>query len=448
MQVNAAYRPAYRAAPTRPEVKPRRHAETSTLEKEAILLQRTRICRGTLQRLLPSVEQTVERRLANQRASVPQERLAKLQLQLSEQMMFTLQEELWPVKAELERTRALRGYAVPPPPPPVQLPRRPLRPAVLAHLCRPKAALAFEPGLDLHGYDFSYLDFLEASLSNACLDDCNATGANLVGVALERASLRRALLLYAVMTRALLDSACLAGADLSHAVLRGSRLPYADLSGAILRRANLSGADLRGATLDDAVPSFTTVDGCDLRGASLRGVVLAGLLGLRTCHLDNLREANLTALDMADLNLVGVDVTGALLDRPMNLRKASLDNLRGAILNGCDFSGVELGHVDLSRANLTGAHFRGARLTTPIPAKGAVVSSFPLGGGHEAFIGAGAVVWYSGFVIPVTEVHPTNQAYAYHADPKTAWGMANKVGCFLKSQCRVLVPAPAPKPQE
>ena len=48
-----------------------------------------------------------------------------------------------------------------------------------------------------------------------------------------------------------------------------------------------------------------------------------------------------------------------------------------------------------------------------------------MGGDHEALIGAGAVVWYSGFIIPVTETHPANQAYAYHEDPKTAWGMAN-----------------------
>ena len=73
MHVQAAYRPAHRQAPKRPVVPPKAY-EPTIFERERVLATRVRITDRTLERLLPSTEQVISRRVANYRAAVPQEK--------------------------------------------------------------------------------------------------------------------------------------------------------------------------------------------------------------------------------------------------------------------------------------------------------------------------------------------------------------------------------------
>jgi hypothetical protein len=95
----------------------------------------------------------------------------------------------------------------------------------------------------------------------------NLRGADLRGVALDRASL-----CWADLRGADLDRANLCGADLRKADLSGAYLREADLTGATLFDMDLGGVDLRGAYLSGADLNKTDLSGAYLREADLSGV--------------------------------------------------------------------------------------------------------------------------------------------------------------------------------
>ena len=443
MHVQAAYRPAHRQAPKRPVVPPKAY-EPTIFERERVLATRVRITDRTLERLLPSTEQVISRRVANYRAAVPQETLSKLMLTRAEYMTNSLQGELRAAKEEIDRTR----FFLRPAAPGDGVPRRgpshkgvhPTKVELQRLLEKPNTMLSFVPGIDLRGFDLAYQDFRGAALAGGMLDAANLKGSHMAEMTLTRASLRSCNLQCVSFERSDLVSANLSGSNLSHANLKDANLTSANLSRAVLMRSDFSGASLSGAKLDGAVASLTILTGCDLRGASLRDVQLAGVVDLASCTMDNLRGASFAACDVTGVNLRGVDMTGATLGKVIHLKAARLDNLRGAVLAGCKFQGVSLGGVDLSGADLGGANFEGAVLEEPAPAEGCAVETFPLG--DPTSVGAGAIVHYSGFVICVSASHPSSDVYAYFGDPGTAWGRASQRGCFDKRMCRVLVPAP------
>jgi uncharacterized protein YjbI with pentapeptide repeats len=159
------------------------------------------------------------------------------------------------------------------------------------------------------------------------------------------------------LSRAMMDSTSLCGADLSWANLRESDLSGADLRGADLSwtylhsakltAATLSGADLRGADLWEA----------DLCGADLVGAGLSGAKLLRT----KLTGANLNVANLSWSRLRYTDLRGACLF--------------AATLSGADLRRVDLGGADLSFAtldsvrnwraikSLTGANLYGIKMT-------------------------------------------------------------------------------------
>lgn len=440
MHVQAAYRPAHRAAPKRVAITRTVAPEPGLLEREKTLRMRVKITERTLERLLPSVEQTIQQRLANYRAAVPAERLAKLQMQISEQMMYSLQAELRPVLAERERARLLSG-PVALPPAHVAPPHRPNRAQLLAMLSELSAMLSIDPGLDLHGYDLAYVDFHGAALAGANLLGCTLKGAAMTDVTMSHATLKGVDMQYTVLDRATLLFTDFAGCNLTHASLKGCSMMSASLVRATLARTDMSGSDLRHAKLDRAVLSYTNLSSCDLTGASWHGVSLAGVVGLTSCSLDNLRGVSFAGFDMSGLDLTGVDLAGASLGRCLHLPSARIDNLRGALLDRCSLAGVELGGVDLSGADLTGAGFREVRMSSPASAEGAKVDAYPFGEAVEGAVGAGTLVYYSGFLMLVTGEHPSNSSYAYYKEASSAWGKALGCGCFPKAQCRVLCAA-------
>jgi hypothetical protein len=118
-----------------------------------------------------------------------------------------------------------------------------------------------EAGLWLDGLD----------LSQANLDELNASGGRWRRVNLHRASLRNAHF----------EDADLGGCDLRYADLSHGNFRHADLRGANLTGANLSHADLRGANLTGALTDGAQTDGTALQGAALTGTSLA-VLGERS----------------------------------------------------------------------------------------------------------------------------------------------------------------------
>ncbi|MBU4119648.1 MAG: pentapeptide repeat-containing protein, partial [Proteobacteria bacterium] len=88
---------------------------------------------------------------------------------------------------------------------------------------------------------------------NGC-PGCNLSGADLVGLNLNRANL--------------------AGANLSGANLEGASLKTADLASANLSRANLKGANFAGADLYKADLTGAILTGTDFEGAYLIGTIL------------------------------------------------------------------------------------------------------------------------------------------------------------------------------
>jgi uncharacterized protein YjbI with pentapeptide repeats len=122
---------------------------------------------------------------------------------------------------------------------------------------------------------------------------------------------------------------CIAGHELLDAKLAGANLREADLSRMNLLRVDLSGADLREADLSRANLRAGNLSGADLRGAQL--------------YRANLNRANLTQADLTGANLYRVYLSRT------DLRRA---NLRGA----------ELGLSTVVSSDVDGAHLTGARV--------------------------------------------------------------------------------------
>ena len=125
-----------------------------------------------------------------------------------------------------------------------------------------------------------------------------------------------------------------AGCDWVGADLSNYRLDGAKLSGAFLDGANFQGASLVGADLHDA-----TFSGADFSGADLSG-------------------ANLSGANLGKAKLLGANLNGALLNRAV-LDQAQLD---GASLVGAKLEGATLIGVNFGSADLSGAHFKLAKL--------------------------------------------------------------------------------------
>jgi len=122
---------------------------------------------------------------------------------------------------------------------------------------------------------------------------------------------------------------CVAGHDLLDVNLAGANLREADLSRMNLLRVDLSGADLRDADLRRINLREANLSGADLRGAQLY-------------------RANLNRASLTDADLTGANLYRAYLSRA-DLRRA---NLRGA----------ELGLSVLVSSDLDGTHLTGARV--------------------------------------------------------------------------------------
>lgn len=182
---------------------------------------------------------------------------------------------------------------------------------------------------------------------------------DLQGLDLRHAELMGAQFQGALLSDAILDSACLAGIHLEHATLRDTKLRYAGLAG-----AHLCSADLEGATLNYADCVGIDLSHAKLEGASLQGTRFPTLTGLDGINLrrhclrpDLLYLAGLTATDLltparlCSTTVIGADASDAVFD--------------GANLTGANFTNTKLSGASFTNTNT--AYVTGLRLVvTPM----------------------------------------------------------------------------------
>jgi uncharacterized protein YjbI with pentapeptide repeats len=176
------------------------------------------------------------------------------------------------------------------------------------------------------------IDLQGGNLREVRLNRADLTGANLEQADLHKCQLRRAVLRDAKLSSTNLSRAFLAGADLSDVVASKAQFATADLSNAVLERAVLNKAEF----------SFA-----DLTGASFRDA--------------NLRCADLRRAQIEDTDFRGADLTHAKLSG-LPLHKAQLAGacFEGARVSSCDLEFVELPHARFYFANLRGALLTGS----------------------------------------------------------------------------------------
>ncbi len=147
----------------------------------------------------------------------------------------------------------------------------------------------------------------------------------------------------------------------------------ADLSEMDLRNVNLDGVDLKNANLSKA-----DLRGANLRDAHLNGAFLSGV---------NLRDAHLSGAFLNDAVLSNANLSRAdLRDTHLiwtDLNSADLNEalLGGADLRDADLSGVDLRDAVLSEADLSGAHLSNANLSGAL-LDGAALSGADLSGAN------------------------------------------------------------------
>jgi uncharacterized protein YjbI with pentapeptide repeats len=208
-----------------------------------------------------------------------------------------------------------------------------------SYICRINAC-GTSPGISFP----AGIDFTAADLSGTDLRGVNLSGADLAGANLSEADLTRADLSYANLTKT----------DLSNADLALVQLNQAVLTDAILLRANLNYADLAGASRlgwgERFLPSAarmihhvsrlwrsgTNLSNAHLMHARMRGAALDGV---------NLSKADLTQADLRGAKLRGAKLDDAILDKT---------DLRGSDLNDVDRRKVDFSRARTDKSPLLG----------------------------------------------------------------------------------------------
>lgn len=154
-------------------------------------------------------------------------------------------------------------------------------------------------------------------------------------------------------------------ADFTRVWLNKLDLSGLDFSNAILRATSLNDANLSGSNFDGAVLSQAWMIGADLSGASLIGAELfqtqLGRANLSDTDFTNAR----TAADFSKANLTGAVFRGA--DFSADMRNQSMGLMRGVLKSargtGVDFTGAQMSRADLEFAKLPGANFTDADMS-------------------------------------------------------------------------------------
>ena len=249
-------------------------------------------------------------------------------------------------------------------------PEQPLSPAA-ARMFGDRVLAALRGGMVPAGRDLAGIDLLGADLSGLDLRGCLLEGATLSGARLVGARLQGV-----VLTGANLDGADLTGCDLGGANLSQATGRNARLSGCNLTGARLGAVIFDGAALDRARFSGGSLVKASLAGADLSQAELAEMVFIECDFTDAmLAGATITSTQFLLSRLPGVRAEGAVIRETsfINTLGDGID-LRGARLDRCAFLGdiqlagacldaVEASDATWNGGDLSGAHFRRARLT-------------------------------------------------------------------------------------
>jgi uncharacterized protein YjbI with pentapeptide repeats len=207
-------------------------------------------------------------------------------------------------------------------------------------------------GADLGEADVRDVDFWNAILNRANLDDVWAEKAHFEHAQLQGASLQRAQL-----QGASLDGAQLQGASLFLTQLQGASLDGAQLQGAWLSHTQFQGASLGHTQLQGALLDLVQLQGTSLDGAQLQGASLVW------AHLEG---ASLDGAQLQGASLDAANLQGASLDFAQ-LQGASLDGaqLHGASLQNADLQGASFADVCAWRADASRAEWKDTRVVHP-----------------------------------------------------------------------------------
>lgn len=219
-------------------------------------------------------------------------------------------------------------------------------------------------GADLSSANLKGANLEGADLQGANLQKAKLEGAYLVGANLEKANLTQANLSGVNLALSSVSEAILEKADLSAANLQGVSLAKANLQGAkisapaMLQNADLSNANLKNANLEGAMLVSANLEGADLQGADLgdTSVKLSGIPGNYSSG-EMALDAFRTTLSILGGNFGGIPSFNAK-DHPVKFDT----NLRGANLKNANLTGVDLEDASLVDANLSGANLKDAKL--------------------------------------------------------------------------------------
>jgi uncharacterized protein YjbI with pentapeptide repeats len=153
------------------------------------------------------------------------------------------------------------------------------------------------------------------------------TGADLTGIALDRADFTESDVEKTIFARATLSGASFARSNVGRA-----NFEHAQLKGANLLRANMRGANLKGANLAQSLLQRSNLTSASLAGADLR--------------LSNSEQAIFLGANLSEADLTSSELFAS--------------NFREANLNGANLRRTYLEDADFSKADLRGADFCGA----------------------------------------------------------------------------------------
>jgi uncharacterized protein YjbI with pentapeptide repeats len=224
-----------------------------------------------------------------------------------------------------------------------------------------KAILA---NADLSHASFAGAALTDADLGKAKFDQTDFRGARASGLTLLKSDLRGLLLAGADLTRCIFLQTSIDGVDFTNAVLAGAVMMSVTAKGCVFRGANLTGlmvvkesslegASFAGADLTKALLRSTNLAGADFSDANLTGADLSDS-DLTAANLEhavargalfmksNLTRANLKRADLMDTILQGAKLRGATLETANLFRadmlKADVD--AGTITKGANLKSL------------------------------------------------------------------------------------------------------------
>ena len=252
-------------------------------------------------------------------------------------------------------------------------------------------------GTDLSGRNFTNCDFSGTNLSYCNFTNSNFTNANFYKTNLSYSILSNVILTDVKFIQPNFTGIYLSSDSVNFTLPNGFKFvkeyfigPGLNLDGMDLSGVNLSNVNLQGSSLRNAILTNTKVWGTNFQNCILDNVTSGGITGVPIFSSSgkyklfngfivgpylNLRKANLSRLDLTNMNLFGAHMSEADLSACIfnNVKSGNIQGMpitssnvkivngyilaTGTLLDNADLSGGELNDIDISGTLLTNANF-------------------------------------------------------------------------------------------